>query len=104
MIKRPLTLPPVRPLIALAAKVWNTTEKDILSTSRLREHARPRQAVCYLAVASGRPKSEIANVLGRDRKTILYGARKAEALREMDGEFAIKLNRVERLAKEAAAC
>ena len=104
MTPRPLVLPPVRPLIRLAAEVWNTTEKDILSPSRFREHARPRQAVCYLAVASGRPRTEIARILQRDRQTILYGARKVERLRESDGEFATKLNRLERLAREAAIC
>lgn len=104
MISRPLTLPPVRPLLTLAAQIWDTTEKDIIGHSRRYEHARPRQAICYLTVASGRPKSEVARILKRDRTTVSHAAQRAEFLRETDGDFAIKLNQFERLVREAAQC
>jgi len=62
-----------------AVEVYGTTHKDILGTSRFREHVMPRFAIAYTFHFFGMGVSEIGRKLGgRDHSTVINALEKAE--------------------------
>jgi chromosomal replication initiation ATPase DnaA len=64
-----------RRLVIEAARLFGTTERDILSPSRFHRHVRPRWAVAYVLHLRGVHYAEIGRRLGRDHTTILHCVR-----------------------------
>lgn len=92
--------PPVRALVKIAADIWNTTESDILSKSRFREHARPRQAVCHVAYYAGWSGPHIGSILsGRDHSTIRMARDMAVVYAHHEPEFRARFSRFKKEAK-----
>lgn len=82
------------PMVERAAKVFDTTTKDILSDSRFREHVRARWAIMITAFELGYPFCGIGRALNRDHSTVMHGVDRAYYMMPRDLAFR---NRVTRL-------
>lgn len=92
--------PPVREIIAACAQAFGITNELILSPRRQAELISPRHAAMYLAVRL-RPDLSlpaIARMFNRaDHTTIIYGFRKAAAMRSVNMDYADIVDAIERL-------
>lgn len=90
----------VREMITLAADVFDTTEKDILSKSRWRPHARARQAVFALANRHGWSLTAIGRVFDRDHSTVGHGRDMAPVFCRYEPQFAERMVALESAVRE----
>lgn len=89
-------------IVAAVAKATGIPADEIAGRSRSGRYSRARQAVCRIAVASGRSLAEIGRRLGdRDHTTVLSHQRKGNALA---GEAADELARIEEAARRLIGC
>lgn len=88
---RHLSGEPVKTIAVKVSEMTGISVDDILSTNRLKEVAKARQLVMFMAREAGYSLSFIGRVLKRDHTSVMHGIRK-EAER-----------RAARAAKEAAA-
>jgi chromosomal replication initiation ATPase DnaA len=84
----------LQPMVERAARIFDTTTKDIVSSSRFREHIRARWAIMLTASELGYPFCGIGRALNRDHSTVMYGVEKAYYFMGRDLAFR---NRVVRL-------
>ena len=72
----------IRAIITQAASRFAVPQGELLSPSRRRELAWPRQWVMFEAAAKGYTSRQIAHALSRDHSTILEGIAAERARRE----------------------
>ena len=76
-------------IIKEAAKRFNVSESDILSSSRSREVAVPRQIAIYLTrELCGYSTPRIGAAFGRDHSTVMHACKKTEEMIKTSDEFA----------------
>lgn len=91
-------------IITLAARIWEIDRAAILSKSRIIKTVRVRQAVFMVAREHGHSYPHIGmRCGGRDHTTVIHGDRKSCDMVTRDADFAEKVGRLRRQAREAEA-
>lgn len=96
--------PAIADVVAGAAKIWNVTERQIISPRRTADFIEPRKAVYYVANDLGHPKSKIGLYIGdRDHTTIISGIRSIRNLMAQNSNLKARVQNLKVIAINQAA-